>query len=183
MPVQTQEKQEKIASFADHVREYFEDDLDLFCQIAYMLDHTEGCSLYPRRIKDTAIELVEGGTFLVYYEDVDNFGRETKLLDMRFNQQNRWRKYVERVAHAIYKICHRIDLSFDDAMKVAERSIPNGQQRTDEDGRLWLVVTPASSFIIERLKGVNLQTCTTDCFRTDPQTLWFVIERGEQDEV
>lgn len=183
MPVQTQEKQEKIASFADHVRDYYENDLDLFNQIAYMLDNTEGRSLYPRRIKEAAVELVEGGDFLVYYDDVDNFGRETKLLDMRFNQQRRWQIYVERVAHAIYNICRRLSLSFDDAVKVADSSIPNSQQRTDEDGRLWLVVTPKSTFIVEHLKGVNLQTCSTDRFGTDSETLWFVIERGEQDEV
>lgn len=176
---------ETCKTMVEHVREYFPDAADLVAQIAYMFSNDPERSL--NRSSDTARyarDLVDGGTFLVYYDDVDKFGRETKLLDMRLNQHHRWFQYITRLSKAI---CHEVNKYSMDVFqleKMVSERCRHIRWHSDED-ELWLIVCPASDFLVHKTK-CEKRTCWRHKVFEDPNTekpyeeqleLWFVLKK------
>ena len=164
----TRDEHDRIPEFCEHVREFYTDE-DLVSQVAFMMDHHTERQYQFSDLKEQAEKMVTGGDFLVYHGQVEDFARETHLIDLRLGQDRRWKRYVERVGRTIVKICTSTNLDYEQMRKAAITSIYNPQFEIAKDGLSFKMQrSPASMFLKER--------ANEDC-KIEYSDGWFTVSK------
>ena len=146
---------ERNQFFDAHVLSYYS-ERELLVQVLYMHNGNR-----PYNVNHAARDMVQGGCFLCYYDDIDQLRKENPgCLDRRYSLENAWEQYCRQVERAIIRIYKKQILEPGDVYAIAKDTMYNGFIEHHGNGNglddLYLKKTPVSDAIVERMKNKSL---------------------------
>lgn len=152
---------ERSEFFETHVLEFFDgSEQRVFEQLAYM-QHGRRGNMY-HRTKDSAHDIVMGGTLLVAWYEMDEIRKEHPgCIDGRLTNYNAWERYVQYCTLALTRIARRFEVTPDNIHEIAKHCLY--EKKIDHHGSdLYIEKTPVSEFIVDRMKNKSLLSTFTD---------------------
>lgn len=146
-------KQQKtwVEQWKDHVLGFY-DRAGLIGQAGSLMKHDRRMTFPVTPIEAAGYEMVDGGCFLVYYGQIDDFAKENPgLIDRRKSDQNRWDQYRTNVVRAIKNVFYDQEhaLTDEELMKALKQALYTKEIAQDPETRhVWVKLNECSEIVL-----------------------------------